>query len=338
MKLLSVVIPCYNSQDYMRKCIESLLPGGEIVEILIVNDGSSDSTGEIADEYAKNYPSIVKAIHQVNGGHGEAVNTGIHNATGLYFKVVDSDDWVDGVAYSKILITIQQLVWDQSLVDMLLSNYVYEKDGATHKMVMRYDNVLPQERVFNWQEIGLFRKGQYILMHSVIYRLQLLRECGLQLPKHTFYVDNLYAYIPLPYIDRIYYVNVDFYRYYIGRVDQSVNEKVMISRIDQQLKVNKLMVELVNIHNVSNVKLRNYMINYLEIITVVSSILLLRSGSDENLRKKRDLWNYIKEKDIKLYQQLRYGIMGITVNLPGRIGQKISQAAYKITQKVVGFN
>lgn len=80
MKLLSIAIPCYNSQDYMESCIESLLVGGEEVEILIVDDGSSDRTAEIADDYARKYPTIVKAIHQENGGHGEAVNAGIRNA------------------------------------------------------------------------------------------------------------------------------------------------------------------------------------------------------------------------------------------------------------------
>lgn len=95
MKLLSVAIPCYNSEAYMSKCINSLLIGGEEVEIIIVDDGSSDRTAEIADDYAEKYPTIVKAIHQENGGHGQAVNTGIKNATGLYFKVVDSDDWVN---------------------------------------------------------------------------------------------------------------------------------------------------------------------------------------------------------------------------------------------------
>ena len=92
MKLLSIAIPCYNSQDYMESCIESLLVGGEEVEILIVDDGSSDRTAEIADDYARKYPTIVKAIHQENKGHGGAVNTGLAHATGLYFKVVDSDD------------------------------------------------------------------------------------------------------------------------------------------------------------------------------------------------------------------------------------------------------
>lgn len=338
MKLLSVVIPCYNSQEYMRHCIESLLPGGDKVELLIVNDGSVDQTAEIAEEYARTYPTIVKVIHQLNGGHGEAVNTGIKNATGLYFKVVDSDDWVDETAYAKILTTLESLSGTVSPVDMLISNYVYEKVGVINKTVVHYENAIPENRILSWNEVGRFRKGQYILMHSVIYRTQLLHECGLILPKHTFYVDNLFVFVPLPYVKKLYYLNVDFYRYFIGREDQSVNEQVMIKRIDQQIKVNKLMFELVDLHKVTNGRCRKYMMNYLEIITVVSTILLIRSGTEENLNKKRELWNYIKKKDFRLFYRLRSGIMGTTVNLPGRAGRKISLAAYRISQRVVGFN
>ena len=108
MKLLSIAIPSYNSEEYMRHCVDSLLTGGEEVEILIVDDGSKDSTPQIADEYQKKYPSIVKAIHQPNGGHGEAVNTGIKNATGFFYKVVDSDDWVDQESYEKILAFLRE--------------------------------------------------------------------------------------------------------------------------------------------------------------------------------------------------------------------------------------
>jgi glycosyltransferase involved in cell wall biosynthesis len=338
MKLLTIAIPCYNSQEYMRNCIESLLPGGEDVEILIINDGSKDNTAVIADEYVDRYPTIVKAIHQENGGHGEAVNAGIRNATGLYFKVVDSDDWVNEDAYFKILNTIKKLSEANIAIDMLISNYVYEKEGVVNKKVIKYDNVLPEESIFTWDNIGHFRKGQYILMHSVIYRTRLLHECGLELPKHTFYVDNLFVFLPLPYVEKMYYINVDFYRYYIGRDDQSVNERVMISRIDQQIKVNKLMFEKVNIRKVENVKRRKYMMNYIEIITIVSTILLIRSGTVENLKKKRELWRYIRKRDMRIFYRLRNGILGVTVNLPGRVGRKVSVAAYKISQKAVGFN
>lgn len=337
MKLLTFTIPCYNSQEYMEHCIESILPGGEDVEILIVDDGSTDRTAEIADEYARKYPTIVRAIHQENGGHGEAVNAGIRNATGLYFKVVDSDDWVDAEAYKKILEKLRDLAGGSVTLDMLLANYVYEKEGTNHKRVMRQTG-FPQDQVFTWSDVRHFYKGHYILMHSVIYRTKLLRECGLELPKHTFYVDNIYVYKPLPYVRTMYYMNEDFYRYYIGREDQSVNEKVMIGRIDQQIRVNKIMIDDVDLHKVSNPKCRKYMFNYLEIITVVSTVMLLRSGTEENLEKKRELWKYIKDKDITLFHKLRRGIMGQTMNLPGKGGRKISVAAYRLSQKVVGFN
>ena len=110
MKLLTVTVPCYNSEQYMEKCIESLLPGGEDVEIIIVDDGSTDRTGEIADRYAEEYPSMVRVIHKENGGHGSAVNAGIENATGIYFKVVDSDDWVNKDSYLRILVSLRCLV------------------------------------------------------------------------------------------------------------------------------------------------------------------------------------------------------------------------------------
>jgi glycosyltransferase involved in cell wall biosynthesis len=146
MKLLSVAIPCYNSAAYMRNCIESLLPGGDEVEILIVDDGSTkDNTAEIADEYERNYPGICRAIHQENGGHGEAVNAGLRNATGVYYKVVDSDDWVNEEAYMEVLDTLRKFVHDNVTLDMLITNFVYEKQGAKHKKVMNYN--MPAHRL-----------------------------------------------------------------------------------------------------------------------------------------------------------------------------------------------
>jgi len=322
----------------MEKAINSILVGGEDVEIIVVNDGSKDGTQEIAERYQEKYPTIVKAVAKPNGGHGDAVNCGLEHATGKYFKVVDSDDWVDEEALLKVLDTIKGFVKDESEVDMVIANYVYEKVGMTHKKVIRYDNVLPENQIFKWEDIGHFRLDQYILMHSVIYRTEMLKLCQLELPKHTFYVDNIYVYYPLPHVRTLYYMNVDLYRYFIGREDQSVNEKVMISRIDQQIRVNKIMIDDVDLNKVSNYKCRHYMINYLEIITVVTTVMLLRSGTEENLEKKRELWRYIKNKDIGLFHRLRNGIMGQTMNLPGRSGRKISVAAYRLSQKVVGFN
>ncbi len=338
MKLLSVVVPCYNSEQYMKKCIDSILVGGEDVEIIIVDDGSVDSTPQIADEYEKKYPNIVRAIHQENGGHGEAVNAGIRNATGLFFKVVDSDDWVSEEPYRKILAVLEEVIRSGIRLDMLISNFVYDKVGAKRKKVMRYTSALPENRIFTWNEVKHFHKGQYILMHSVIYRTQILRECGLELPKHTFYVDNIFVFNPLPYVKTMYYLNVNFYRYFIGREDQSVNEEVMIRRIDQQIKVNKLMIDYIELSKLTNRKLRNYMISYLDIIMTVSSIMLIKSGTDENYEKKQELWEYLKKHDKWLYVKIRCGILGRYMNLPGKAGRQVSVAGYKIVQKFFGFN
>ena len=341
MKYISFAIPCYNSEAYMEKAINSILIGGEDVEILIVNDGSKDGTQEIAERYEAQYPTIVKAIQKENGGHGDAVNCGLSHATGKYFKVVDSDDWVDESSLFKILETVKTFVKEDTLVDMVISNYVYEKVGMEHKKVIRYDNVLPENTIFHWDEIGHFRLDQYILMHSVLYRTEMLKLCQLKLPKHTFYVDNIYVYYPLPHVRTLYYLNVDFYRYFIGREDQSVNEKVMTGRIDQQIKVNQIMTDYFvekKSEIMSNKPLAKYMLSYLDIITTISSILLIRINTPESLEKKRELLNYIRQKDKKVYRKLRYGLLGNCMNLPGKTGRWISVEGYKICQKFFGFN
>lgn len=322
----------------MEHAVESILPGGEDVEIIIVNDGSKDRTSEIAHAYAEKYPTIIKVVDKENGGHGDAVNSGLGNAQGKYFKVVDSDDWVDEEALHKILKLLRDLEEEDQEVDMLVSNYVYEKVGVAHKRCVHYRNVLPKDEIFRWDDIGHFRLDQYILMHSVIYRTAMLQLSQMRLPKHTFYVDNIYVYYPLPHVRKIYYLDVDFYRYFIGREDQSVNEKNMIARVDQQIFVTKSMIEMYQLKNVTSKKLRQYMINYLAIMMTVSSILLIRSKKEENLEKKKELWKYLKKKDVKTYMKIRYGILGQTINLPGKSGRKISSLVYSVARRIIGFN
>ena len=251
---------------------------------------------------------------------------------------MDSDDWLDEEALLKIMETLRRFEENGEEVDMLISNYVYEKVGASHKKVIHYRNCLPQDQVFGWSDLGHFRIDQYILMHSVIYRTELLKLCQLHLPKHTFYVDNIYVYYPLPHVRTIYYLDVNLYRYYIGRDDQSVNEKNMIKRIDQQLYVNQSMIDMYQMKMISNKKLRSYMIKYLAIMMTVSSIICIRSKKEENLKKKKELWTYLKRKDYKTYFKIRYGILGQTMNLPGRSGRKISSMGYSVMRRIIGFN
>lgn len=337
MKLLTIVVPCYNSQDYMHRCVNSLLQGGQTVEIIIVNDGSTDNTGAIADRYAEKHPATVRVIHQENGGHGAGINAGLAHATGRYFKVVDSDDWVDPAAYKQLLKALNATLQNNP-PDMVLSNYVYEKKGKKHKKVMRYTGILPTNKLFTWRDIKRFPRGKYLLMHAIIYRTQMLKDCGLKLPHHTFYVDNLYAFLPLTHVNTMLYVDVDFYRYFIGREGQSVEEKTMIKRIDQQLRVNRLMASEVDLGAVTPPQKQRYMMLYFEIVTMVSSVLLLRDNTAAIRRKKRALWRYIEQQSPAAYKKLRRGFMGRVLQLPAPLARPIALALYTVSRKIVGFN
>ena len=337
MKYISVAIPSYNSEEYVERAINSVLVAGDDVEILVVNDGSSDRTSEIAHQYEKKYPNIVKAIDKPNGGHGDAVMAGLMYATGLYFKVLDSDDWFDKDSLLYIIKKIKEFNQEE-YPDMLLSNYVYEKVGVTKKKVIKYNNVFDKEQICDWSCAGKFKLGQYIIMHSVMYRTELLHNSGISLPRHTFYVDNIYVYYPLPLVKTLYYIDVNLYRYFIGRDDQSVNEQVMMSRVDQQLKVNKLMIDMYKMPNIENKHLRSYMTSYLAIMMAISSILLIKIKTKEALEKKKELWKYLKKSNPSTYFKIRYGILGQSMNLPGKPGRRISILGYKVAKHFIGFN
>lgn len=338
MKLLSVAIPCYNSENYMRHAVETLLVGGEDVEIIIVDDGSSDKTYEIGLELQEKNPGIVKVVHQENAGHGGAVNTGLKEAGGLYFKVVDSDDWVKEEAFLEVLHTLKELVHEGINPDMFICNYVYEKVGEKKKKVIHYRNCMPQDCIFTWDDVGHFHTGQFILMHSVIYRTKLLRDCGLELPKHTFYVDNIYVYQPLPQVKTMYYKDLNLYRYFIGREDQSVNENNMMRRIDQQLLVTRTIIDLHDLTKLKNRHLRSYMTKYLMIMMTISSVFLMKIGMEEALRKKDELWDYLENKNKKMYKAISRTVLGKSSKFHSRPGQEFVKTGYEIARKLFHFN
>lgn len=338
MKIITFVIPCFNSSEYMGKCIESCLVAKDVCEILIVDDGSTkDNTYEIAKEYETKYPNICRAIHKENGGHGSVLNVGIKEARGKYIKIVDSDDWLD----SKLDLFVNkvcELVKSGIEPDLFISNFIYDKVSEKHKKVMQYRNALVSDKLLTWDDIKKFKVGNYLLMHSLMYKTEVVRKSGLVLPEKTFYVDNIYAYKPLEYVNTLYYIDIDLYHYYIGRSDQSVNEKVMIGRLEQQYKVTYKMIDDVDVMNIKNINKKEYMLNYLSIVITITSILSIRSHEKMWLDKKNELWMYIKNKNYSLYKKLRYCLLGTFMNLPTVFGRKISEFGYKISNKIYGFN
>lgn len=338
-KLITYAIPCYNSAEYMDACIESILACNrpDDIEIIIVDDGSTkDNTLEKAQVWESTNPGVVRAIHQENGGHGAAVMTGIESARGTYFKVVDSDDWLDNDANVAML---DKLASFDEPIDLMLVNYVYEHTVDNTQEVMKYTRMLPVDQLFTWDDCGHFGLTKYILMHSVIYRTQMLRDCGLTLPRHTFYVDNIFVYVPLPECKRIYYMDVDLYRYFIGREDQSVNETVMIGRIDQQLRVTRIMIDSFLLErDVKSSRLRSYMRNYLTMMMVICTVFSMMSDRPDKEQMRADIWKYLREQDHETYVKIRRSVMGVGTHLPGKAGDRVLLSAYHIAQKVFKFN
>jgi glycosyltransferase involved in cell wall biosynthesis len=388
-KLITYTVPCYNSAAYMDRCIESILAcSAPDIEVIIVDDGSTkDETAEKADDWARRYPDVVRAIHQENGGHGAAVMTGIQNARGLYFKVVDSDDWLDNDANLEVLETLQRFSEDEDFgggvfnggalagacgeggsceseppsgetlegathagescdenatedapLDLLVCNYVYEHVSDGTERVMGYGKQLPSGHVFSWDDIGRFDPSQYMLMHALIYRTDVLRMCGLKLPHHTFYVDVIYAYVPLPWCRRLYYLDVAPYRYLVGREDQSVNEQVMIGLRGDQLRVTRAVIDAYRLEDIENDRLRGYMVNYLAISMVASTVFCYLAGTPEDDERRKEIWAHLKERDPWAYKAVRKTFTGAWVSWPGRLGRDMTVNGYKLVRKIFKFN
>lgn len=339
--ILTVAIPSYNSEEYLSQSVDSILQvSASDIEIIIVNDGSTDKTAEIADRYAELNPGKVRVIHKENGGHGSAINAGLAAALGKYFKVLDSDDWLDQHALVRVLDTLRNQ--DEGVhLDLLITNFVYEKQGKRLKRGVHYRRTLQRRGIFGWDEVGRFPPWQYLLMHSMTYRTELLRECDLHVPENSFYVDNYFAFVPLPAVKRMRYLDVDFYRYFIGRADQSVNEKVMISRIDQQINVNLLMAkELSEAIQQGRVQpaIERYMTRYVTLVSVVSSVLLIRSGTEENLQKRLDLWQRLDQIDSRLAQVMKKNPFAAVVSRDAKWANNLSLISYHLTRHLVGYN
>jgi glycosyltransferase involved in cell wall biosynthesis len=291
----------------MCKCVDSILEGGDDVEIIIVNDGSRDNTLDIANGYAKKFPSIVKVIDKPNGGHGSGVNAGMKAATGMYYKVVDSDDWLDKQSLLKLLDTIKRHMAEGTLPDLYITNFIYDKVYLNEQHQSAYKKMMPEGKIIGWEHIKGFHFSHMLLMHSILYKRERLLESGTVLPEHTFYVDNLYAYQPLPCMKTLYYLNVDLYHYFIGRADQSVTISNMVVRYEQQIRVMRCMIDAYTWAEIKKMPkgLKKYMWHALNAIMVNTLFFTCAEDSPARRQALGEMWAHIKERDIALYKKLR---------------------------------
>lgn len=339
--LLTIVVPAYGAEDYLHRALDPLLTSRGGVEVVIVDDGSQDGTGAIADAYAATRPDLFRVVHQLNKGHGGAINTGIDHARGRYLKVLDADDWLAAPALAEVVRLLGELEQDGG-VDALLTDYVHERQGRSSRSA-RFDDVFPAGRVFGWEDTAAFGTRQYLMMHAIIYRTEMLRTVGLRLPEHTFYVDNLYVVTPLRAVRRMYYLPRPLYRYAIGREGQSVQADVMLRRIDQQLRVNRLALQMLpSAQDVADgsvpAELHDALLHYVQGVCAVTFATLARGGTPHHLQLREGLWQDVRTQVPELYGRMRRSVVGVGSNLPGHAGRQVTSLAYRVARRVVGFS
>lgn len=224
MKLLSVIIPAYNTELYLARCLDSLLydtEAAKFLDIIVVNDGSKDNTLAMAQAYREKYPESIMVIDKENGGHGSTINAGLKVARGKYLKVLDSDDWVNIQDFGDFVRELKECE-----ASILITNY--QQDILYDSSVVRFDfyrgNDKPQEikKIAN-----LVNRDDFFFMfsmHSMTIRTEALKQVwGDGLLEKTFYVDQQYVIKALECAKDFQTLDYNIYRYFIGRPEQSVS-------------------------------------------------------------------------------------------------------------------
>ncbi|MGK2347987.1 glycosyltransferase family 2 protein [Actinomyces sp. W5033] len=356
--LLSIVVPSYNAAAWLERCLDSLTVEGGEVEVVVVDDGSTDSTLVLAQELAARSDGVV-VVHQENKGHGGAVNTGVVHATGTWLKVCDADDALDPLALRALLARLRQWQSDGCAPDLVVTNFVYVREGseawrslgrralplarrrpasrrAAH--TVRFHGLLPEGRIGTWDDVRRFRADQYLMMHALVYRTDMLRASGTVLPEHCFYVDNLFAFEPLTAVGSLTYLDIDLYLYTIGREGQSVADDVIVRRLDQHDRVNALMLEALPAEGEVCDSLYGYLLHYYLISCVVISTMALRSGTEQNLAIKDGLWRRMAERRPDVHRRLRRTVLGRAMNLHGVLGRRVPVLGYHLARRALNLN
>ncbi len=340
--LVTFVVPCYNSADYMERAIDSLLTARHTCEILLINDGSRDATSEIAHRYAERYEHIT-AIDQENTNWGGVINRGIKLAHGTYFKVLDSDDYFDEHALKRVLDALALAREAENAPDLLITNYVYDHMGTGSHRLMQYRKFFPDGRVITWDEISLSRgdkvyQDKFIMIHAAWFKTSILRESGVHLAEGVSYMDSMLLLHPLPFTKTLFYLDVAPYHYIIGREGQSVEIDVVKKHIDEQILASKLAIDDFDYAELyrNDFCCAMLMTGYVSCMMSVSTIHLFMINTPESLEKNRNLWAYLKEKNPELYKNVRKSWAG-RANRKTLLGRTLALGGYSLAQKIYKF-
>ena len=303
MKTLTMVVPAYNVEKYLKRCLDSVKLESVMsdIEVLIVNDGSKDSTPEIAREYERRYPQTYRLINKENGGHGSTINTGIQHATGKYFKVVDGDDWLNTdelQQYIEILKTHNE--------DVIATDFQCVQD-ETYNLLESWQATSVQEHYGKTVRIDSGAIKEPIKLHSFTIKTKILQEHSITVDEHCFYVDSEFVFYPIKYVDTVYYHKAKVYMYRLGRDGQSMNMKSMQKNITQHLTVLKhLLEDYDSCKDSLEPAKRAYIERGISLVVEIQFKIYISMGLQKGTRKQCKEWDMeLKRKYPEVYAATR---------------------------------
>ena len=281
MKVLSVVIPSYNTESFIEKDVNTFIDEKlfDDVEILIINDGSKDKTGEIADRFEAQYPGFIRHINKENGGHGSVINRGIQEAQGKYFKVVDGDDWVNT---ENLIRLVEEL--KTSDADIVLNQYI-KVDQTTGNE--RLCEAAPSEFYGRGtvEFADLQKTATRYTIQSVTYKTSILRDNHIHMTEKCFYEDFQYTLYPVPYIKTALCLDFPVYYYLVGQKTQSVSAESSLRNMPMYIRVYRDSVEYFN-HIASDVLTKKYMEEWILIFYRSMYNIFLRNYKADGIMTK----------------------------------------------------
>lgn len=301
-KILTVCVPTYNVESYLSRCLSSLVSSkyADYLDIVVVNDGSKDYSLQIAETFQSGYPGIIRVINKENGGHGSTINAAVSVALGKYFGVVDSDDWIDSDALDTILGSVLS---DNIDVDLISTNY-YQIDadsGETTPFIQDANAVYNQPYSFH----DIDKSTAYYTLAGTFFRTSLLQDHNLHLHEKTFYVDVEYILYPIPYVETVYCFDIYLYRYFRGRMEQSVNTANMVKRYADHDRVIRSVIQFERNTQMDDSH-REYIRNILAkvIYTQYAIGLLFDSDKERGFSRAREFDKFLFEQNSLLYRRV----------------------------------
>jgi len=230
-KILTVAVPAFNAEQYLKKCLDSLcrITFLEKLDIIVVNDGSTDGTSELAHRYEAKYPKSVRVIDKENGGHGSGINAAVSEAKGIYFQVVDADDWVISGNMPELLKRLER-----SRADMVLCHFhMVDMHSGKRRAFQTAD--IPLGHVYSFADFMKYPRNarSCCFFHGLIYRTTFYRETGIRLSEKIFYEDQEYATLPAYYAQTVLPLDLFIYQYMVGNAAQSISDQNQVKNIEQ---------------------------------------------------------------------------------------------------------